>query len=104
MATVKQLSEIFARLQAIEGFASSNRLPNDHTIGKAIIDIESYVKTLVDDRPIQVSGPRTSMSSELCIIMDEKIKTAMSMSKGCIQTRGGNQYSSQKQSKKLILS
>ena len=81
MATAEQLSDIFARLLAIEGFAKSIRLPNDCTIGKAIIDIEAYVKTLVDDPRIHVSGFRTSMNSELGTIMDEKIKTAMNTSK-----------------------
>ena len=49
MASAQQLSEIFARLQAVEGFANSNRLPNRRTIGKAIIDMQRYVKTLGDD-------------------------------------------------------
>ena len=85
MATAEQLSEVFARLQVIEGFANSNRLLNDRTIGKAIIGIEAYVKTRVDDPQIQASGLRTSMNSELGTIMDEKIKTAMNMSKGGIR-------------------
>ena len=88
MATVEQLNEIFTRLAAIEGFANSNRLPGDRTIAKAIIDMEIYVKTLVDDPPVQASRLRTSMSDELGLLMDEKIKTAINMSKG-----GSNQAS-----------
>ena len=61
-------------------------MPNDRTIGKAITDIEAYVETLVDDPPVQVSGLRTSMDTEPSVLMDEKIKTAVNMSK-----EGGNQ-------------
>ena len=54
MPAAEQLNGILARLQAGEAFINSNRLPNDRTIGKAIIDMGVYVKTFVDDPPAQV--------------------------------------------------
>ena len=82
MATAGQ----FVELKALEGFANRSKLPpsptGERSIGKAFLDKNIYVKTLVDDPPVKASGLRTSRYSELGVLMDEKIKTAMSMSKG----------------------
>ena len=93
MTTVEQVGEIVARLKAIEDFIGSNRLPpsptGERSIAKAIVDMEIYVKTLIDDPPFRTSELRTSMFSEFGVLIDEKIKTAMSTNKG------GNQFGEQ---------
>ena len=90
MATAEQFAEVLTRLKAIEDFANSNRMPasatGERSLGKAIIDMEIYVTTLINDPPIKASELRTSMNSELSGIVDEKIKTAMSLSKGGTQS------------------
>ena len=86
MATAEQMAELFARLKALDDFATNNKLPpsptREHSIGKATIGMDVCVKTVIDDPPVKVSGLRASMYSELSGSMDEKINTAMSMSTG----------------------
>ena len=74
-----ELNELRNRLQAIEEFVINTRLPVEETgaersISRVIIDMESYVRTLVDDPPVRTSGLKHSMNVELSAIMDEKIR------------------------------
>lgn len=50
-------------------------------MSREIIDMENYVRTLVEDPPISTSGLKISVNSELGAIMDEKLKTAVSLIK-----------------------
>ena len=74
MATAEQIGELFARLKAIEEFVQSNKLPpsptGERSIAKAIVDMEIFVKTLIDDPPLKTSELRTSMFTELGVDQD----------------------------------
>ena len=69
MATVEMIGEIRGRLKALEEFVIANKLPTtesgERSIAKAIVDMEIYVKALIDDPPVRGSGLRTSMNTEL---------------------------------------
>ena len=85
-ATAEQIGEFMSCVKALEDFVMANKLPTtesgERSIAKAIIDMEIYVRTLIFDPPVRGSGIRTSMNAELGVLMDEKIITAISMSRG----------------------
>ena len=97
MATAEQMAELFARLKALDDFAANNNLPpsptGEHSIGKTTIDMEIDVKTWIDDPPVKASGLRASMYSKLGVLMDGKIKTAMSISTGGTQSNSARRKS-----------
>ena len=84
MATQAKVIEILTRLSVFEAFAASNRIPEprdgqpDRSLAKAIVDMEIYV----DDPPIKQAAFKGVMNSELSTLMDEKLKTAMNLTKG----------------------
>ena len=89
MAT--ELNDLRSRVQALEDFVLNTKLPvaesgAERSISRVIIDMENYVRTLVEDPPVKVSGLKISMNSELGAIMDEKLTTAMSFTKGTPST------------------
>ena len=86
MGTAEQVNERRNRVQALEDFVHQRKLPEaesggERSISRVIIDMQSYVRTLVEDPPISTSGLKISMNSELGAIMDEKPKTAVSLTK-----------------------
>ena len=107
MATAEHVNDLRNREQALKEFVRQTQLPvaesgADRSISRVIIDMENYVRTLVEDLPISTSGLKISMNSELGAIMDAKLKTAMSLIKQLQATiPGGNLHSSQKQYKRL---
>ena len=71
-------------MHALEDFVRQTKLPvaesgAERSISRVIIDMENYVRTSVEDPPLSTSGLHISMNSELGAIMDEKLKTAMSL-------------------------
>ena len=85
LGTAEQFAELLNCVNAIEDVANSSKLPATSTgqrsIGKAIIDMEIYVNTLINTPRVKMSGLRTTMNSERGLIMDEKIKTGLNMHK-----------------------
>ena len=86
-----ELNELRNRLQALEDFVLNTKLPvpesaAERSIWRLIIDMEHYVRTLFDDPPINASRLNISMKSELDELVDERIKMAMSLTKGIPST------------------
>ena len=81
MAAAEQaLQELAQRVASLEAYVMSNQIPDPRdgqpprNMYKILIDMEAYLKTLIDDPPMQTLTMGT--------IIDEKLKTAMSMQKG----------------------
>ena len=81
MASQQVVDELVARIVALEQHAKEIALPDprgagysNRNIAQVLIAMESYVVTLKDDPPIQ--------KSNLSELIDEKLKTALAMSKG----------------------
>ena len=58
-ATQEQLNEVLGRLKTLEDFVLANKLPasatGERSIAKALLDMEIYVKTLLEDPPMKMS-------------------------------------------------
>ena len=86
MATAEQVNEVRNTVQAFEESIRQTQLPvaesgAERSISRVVIDMEHYVRTWVEDPPISKSGLNISMPSELGAIIDERLKTAMSLIK-----------------------
>ena len=84
MATVEQINDLRIRVQALEDVVRQIKLPvaesgAERSISRVFIDMENYVRTLFNDPPIRTFGIKLSMDSKLGAIMDEKLKTAISL-------------------------
>ena len=90
MATVSELA-IMARLEVLEAWKQSNRLPtsdgsSERNLAKTLLDMETYVATLIDDPPLQSSKihaiVKAKMKKEVEELIDSKLRTAMQFTTG----------------------
>ena len=88
MATTAEQA-IVSRIEAIERFAESNRIQGapgfaDRNLAKIVLDMEIFVKTLVDDPPIKMNEMQTAIENAIKTnvdaIIDSKLKTALQFS------------------------
>ena len=81
-----QLAALTRRMDAIEAFVQSNRLPDatgtgERNLAKAIMDLEIPVNALMQDKPLQQSNVEAivadRMKAGVEAIIDSKLRTAM---------------------------
>ena len=89
-----------ARVEALERYVTSNRIPGapglgDRNLAKTILDMEIYVTTLIGDPPTKVSEINSiienKMKTEIEMLIDSKLRTAMQFSKVGNRDEGGGQ-------------
>ena len=85
-----QLAALARRIDAIEAFVQSNKLPDatgtgERNLAKAIMDLEIPVNALVQDKPLQQSNVEAivaeRMKTGVEAVIDSKLRTAMQLVK-----------------------
>ena len=91
---------INSRLEALETYVQSNKIPADHGAGernlaKVVLDMEIFVRTLVGDPPATKSELQTlvdgAIKNNIETLIDSKLRTAMQFSKVGNRDESGGQ-------------
>ena len=94
------VEEITARVDALEAFVQSNRVPGaqgsgERNLAKVVLDMEICVSTLISDPPVKWNEINSiienRIKSEIETLIDIKLRTAMQFSKVGNRDEGGGQ-------------
>ena len=101
---------LMARVESFEAWKSSSKLTtlddaSERNIGKTVLDMETYVSTLINDPPTKKSDVDATieqmMREEVKALIDSKLRTAICFPKGGTRDDANSRYKSVLQCKAL---